>query len=204
MNSNNRDNDDLLKEWRIYYTKLIPRHKEVIDRHVSLASQIRTWDAIRYFLIDQFHENKGFLGYGKRRRGRDEEAKRVYKGVFFMGKKQVTSFDFFPCQFQGDLEDVMIKEMGTRKGEDPIYLLCVYYNPQFYGKGVACPVYDKKEWLLDFDNTITEKDRVVLNAFITGFMSFFDNVIQILTDNHMECKHFLKEKKRLVQYFVPL
>lgn len=183
------------EKWQEDYLKLSCKDKEIIDRHVALSIRLNTWYKIRSHLLDEFH-NKKFTLKRTRYQATDKETGEVYK-MLYTGRRQLTSMDAFPCEFQNQLENVLCKEMGRRE-KDPIDLLCIYYGDRII------KIHKGDGWSLDKCEEMTTDDKEVINRFIEGLFSFFDEVIVLLTAHGKETALLHREKRRLSKHLIPL
>lgn len=186
-------------KWQSDYTRLNNADRAIIDKHLAFSDKLDKWDETRAHLIDEFHHKK--FSVNKRSfKAKDEETGAVYTR-FFLGRTKISSFDVFPCTFQSELEELLFKEIGHRSNE-PINLISIYYGSE--KERVRKTQLDKSEWVLDECDALSENDKEVLNRFREGFLALFDEVIELLHRERMECNMIEMERKRVLKHLVPL
>jgi hypothetical protein len=146
------------------YTQLSVDDKQVVDAHLGYAGQLQMWQDVRTFLIDEFHRKKSRPGSNV---PADPHALQVYSQCFFFNQEIVTSLDPFPCQFESELENVMLREF---RPSPRFHFPAIYYNHQSKPAALKLDQFDKDAWVLDRGAALTANDRRVLAAYRKGLV----------------------------------
>ena len=178
-------------EWVTEFENLPQEQRELVDTHLRLSGGIRKWEQINSYLIAQMHHKKGTM---KRRKYHipNESARRYYDCYLFRGKQEIGTSDAFPCEFRGELENVLFSQVPL---ESKIDLLGVYYAEKKTKHFGYCD-FEKSEWSLEEVKEMSEKDVEVMKKFKTGFVEFLHQCVDVL-NKHNRPKTCAKEVTRI-------
>jgi len=140
--------------------------------HVEKAKEIDKWWDIRQYLIEEIHRKKSV----KKSNGLFKplgETREYYIKYLFFGQRYQTSFSFFPCNFKGMYDDILLTYTPNTHGLKDIASQ-VYYHKDFKYNDL----FNTSEWKLSEGLDMTNEDRGVMEKFRKGFLSFIHNAVQ--------------------------
>ena len=101
------------------------------------------WCNINSWLIDQVHKKKSINKRGKYILT-DDSMKYYYDSYLYKDKNQLSSMDTFPSKFKAYLEDLLVKDLTTKR----FNYIEVYYRHEEKPNKLRYDDFDKNEWSL--------------------------------------------------------
>jgi hypothetical protein len=186
----------------ILYLNLSKTGKETVDKHLRLAGNIKIWESLTNWLIDEFHAKKSVF-YDKKFNIQDEIAINYYTKYLFKGNDQITSLDVFPCEFMSHLETVLSEEL-TLNGCSDFNFMDVYYGREDnMPTELRYETYDKTIWSLDNNYSMTVTDIDIMDRYKTELIKFIDDCLRVLSPYKGKCvpsnkyNRMFKERQRI-------
>ena len=187
-------------------TTLTPAEKELLRKHCELSGHMRRLKQLRTFLKDEIHNKRAVE---KRMKFKiHPELKRPYDKIIFMGKKDLHSFQVFPCSYKGTLDSLLFNEFHHTNIENALtgaFLAEGYERPcltRFY-YAVDLPIqelqdaykFDETEWSLGDP----ADDTTILNKFrdeLLAYMRRVEEVLEQAFQNTRDIRELRNERKR--------
>lgn len=158
----------------IPYEDLDPINKEIVTKHYVIAGFIRKWSNIQNWLIDQFHDKKAIWKNGKYYLP-NSQSKLYYQQYLFWGKHGSSTMDPYPSMFNCHLENVLIRELKTDKFD----FISVYYGHDIKPEYLKYDTFNKDDWILSQDQSMTLEDIAIMERFKTQFLEFLNYCVNI-------------------------
>lgn len=178
----------------ILYEDLDPINREIVTKHLKISGEIKMWDNIKSWLIDQIHHKKSVIIKGKYI-PTDKITSHYYN------KKQLTSFDKFPSAFQCYLEELLVDELKTTN----FNFIAVYYGHDSKPDELKYSDFDKNEWILSEGLQMTLDDVTIMEKYKRNFINFVDSCVNMLKcyekSKNYKYKYTIvnKERNRIVK-----
>ena len=190
-------------------TTLTPTEKEVLRKHCELSGGMHRLRKLRMFLGNEILEKRAVQ---KRIKFKiHQELRRPYDKIIFMGKKDIHSFQVFPCSYKGTLDSLLFNECHNTNIENALTAAVLaegYERPcltRFY-YAVDLPIqelqnackFDETEWSLGDpadDITILNKFRDELLAYMRRVEEVLEQTIPAFQNNR-DIRELRKERRR--------
>jgi hypothetical protein len=174
------------------YKSLSEGDQALVEKHLRLAGEISKWLKIRRFLGDQIHQKK-CKKRGQKFKITDPLVKSYYEKIVFTGRKSILSSDPFPCEFKGNLEDLLAIDLSDRN----FPFQDVYYNLEDRTDDLKFCKFKPEEWFLSESQTMSNQDIIVMTKFRDDFLDFIKECIDTLAEGNHKAVACIKEYKRM-------
>lgn len=154
------------------------------------------WDNIRKFLKDQTHHKKSKPTKNKSYYPVNSITRHYYNNYIYLGKQNITSFDYFPCLFNAKMENIMIEEMTTKN----FNYIPIYYCHEDKPRELYFSEFDENEWLLSEGLEMSLNDIQIMEKYKIQFINFLDRCIILMGKHNMDNDRMCEKKRnRIVQ-----
>ena len=163
----------------LYFDELDDFNKKIVLKHLKISGKIKQWLRIRVHLKDEMHQKKCTLKRTKYHPN-DLIIDRYYRNYLHTGKKVMNSWDMIPYSFQGLLENVMLKEMSTKKFN---------YIPIYYGEAPRDFNYnnfDIDKWTFSDHNYMTPEDIDIMEKYKSRYITFVTKCVKLINKYRMD------------------
>ena len=160
----------------LYYDELDDFNKNIVLRHLKIAGKIAMWVNIRKFLKDQIHHKKSKSTKNKSYYPVNSITRHYYTNYIFLGKKNITSWDYFPSQFNSKMENIMIEEMTTKN----FNYIPIYYCLEDKPSELHFSDFDENEWVLSEGLEMSRNDIQIVEKYKILFVDFWDLCIRMM------------------------
>lgn len=175
------------------HPELTPDEYQIVLKHLTHKAAIENVIQIRTHLIDQFQQLKLDDDTGE---VADPLAKQYFGNYLFLGNERNTGYDPLPCAMEGQLEEVLKKELK----HDTFYYPDVYYNwpgPAFAKEKEALKTFKPEQWNIDEGLEMTSKDIETLHRFRDLMFQLFEDVIRVIGKDYEPVEVICNEFERI-------
>ena len=165
--------------------------EDIKEKNKIYAQLIEEFDKVNDSLIEQFHSKK-FIAKGTKFYPSNKKEEEIYLKVLFRGKREINSWDTFPCTFKSRMEDAMCKEIES-KG----FKYKAEYNEIYYSLDRNNLEIDEARYKLSNGKTLTESDIQCIKEYANAYVVFLKECVKICNND----KDLAKEAERVENVF---